>query len=206
MAGRSTGPASRPPRRGSGARPAARPSGSGSRQGGSSSRGRPSASAAARAGASSTTASKVVRRTRSGWPGRVGGAVTHRAVRRGLVLLSILAFLSVLLASSVATWFHQRSEIAALRAGVAAQEADVAALRAERERWEDPAYVEQQARERLKFVRPGERSYTVLDPDPETAGTPAVAGPGADETVPARPWYDTVWESVRIADAPGARR
>ncbi|WP_143598381.1 FtsB family cell division protein [Phycicoccus duodecadis] len=146
-----------------------------------------------------------MRRAPAGWR-RVGGAATNRVVRRGVVLVSILAFLAVLLGSSVAAWFHQRTQIAALRERVASQEADVAALRAERERWNDPAYVEQQARERLKFVRPGERSYTVLDPAPATATTPEIAGPGAREKVAPRPWYDTVWESVRTADAPGARR
>ncbi|NHA67570.1 FtsB family cell division protein [Phycicoccus flavus] len=204
MPGRTTRPASRPPRRGTGARASAsRSTGSGARSAGG--RTRSTASAATRSTGTPTT-SKVVRRTRSGWPGRIGGAVTHRLVRRGVVLAGIAVFLTVLLASSVAAWVHQRGEIAALQDRVAAQEADVEALRAERERWEDPAYVEQQARERLKFVRPGERSYTVLDPEPETADTPAVAGPGADEAAPVRPWYDTVWESVRTADAPGARR
>lgn len=204
MAGRSTGPASRPPRRGSGARPSARGTGPAPARDRAGQTARPSASKAARP--SSSAAGKVVRRTRSGWPGRIGGAVTHRVVRRAVVLAGILVFLAVLLGSSVAAWVHQRGEIAALRERVAAQEADVEALRAERERWDDPAYVEQQARERLKFVRPGERSYTVLDPDPESPDTPVVAGPGEDETVPLRPWYSTAWESVLTADAPGARR
>lgn len=221
MAGRSAGPASRPPRRGSGARPAAR--GTAARTGAAAragATGRPASAArasartsgpgapvSARPSAASPATARVVRRTSSDWRGRVGGAVTHRVVRRAVVLGSIMAFLAVLLASSVAAWVHQRTEIQALRDRVAAQEADVAALRAERERWNDPAYVEQQARQRLKFVRPGERSYTVLDPQPQGAGAAGtLVGPGAGEAAPARPWYGTVWESVLTADAPGARR
>jgi cell division protein FtsB len=121
------------------------------------------------------------------------------------VLLSILAFLTVLLGSTVAAYVGQRQDIAALRDQVTAQEQDVEALEAERERWRDPAYVEQQARQRLKFVKPGERSYTVLDaePSPTTKDpVPAVA----DDDGPALPWYATVWQSTRTADAPGARR
>jgi cell division protein FtsB len=120
------------------------------------------------------------------------------------VLVAILAFLSVLLGSTVAAYLGQRSDIAALEDKVAEQVQDVAALEAERERWRDPAYVEQQARERLKFVKPGERSYTVLDPVPATGTTdpvPEVAMPDRDLA-----WYATVWESTRTADAPGARR
>lgn len=120
------------------------------------------------------------------------------------MLLSIVAFLMVLLGSTVAAYVGQQGDIAAMEDKVAVQEQDVAALEAEQERWRDPAYVEQQARQRLKFVKPGERSYTVLDAAP-SAGTadpvPGVASPD----VPL-PWYETVWESTRTADVPGARR
>jgi hypothetical protein len=110
----------------------------------------------------------------------------------------------VLLGSSVAAYVGQRQDIAALRDRVATQEADVSALEAERERWRDPAYVEQQARQRLKFVKPGERSYTVLDAQPSAGTADPVAV--ADESTPTQPWYQAVWESTRTADAPGARR
>ncbi len=165
----------------------------------------PSATASSRTSTTgSPTTAKVVRRSGSGWRGRVGGAVTHRFARRGAVLLSIAAFLAVLLGSTVAAWFHQRSEIAALRDQVAAQEQDVADLRAEQERWTDPAYVEQQARQRLKFVRPGERSFTVLDPMPESGDE--LAGTDVAQPRASLPWYESVLESARTADAPGARR
>ena len=83
-------------------------------------------------------------------------------------------------------------------------EQDVAALKAEQERWRDPAYVEQQARQRLKFVKPGERSYTVLDAKPAT-GTKDPVPELAAPDVPL-PWYQTVWQSTHTADVPGARR
>lgn len=207
--GRSRGPAS-PSRGRSGARPAA---GSGTRPA------RPAASrpaatrpSTARAGASrargtsatgAPTTAKVVQRDHGGW--RVlGGAVTNRLTRRTVVVLAICAFLAVLLSSTVAAWIHQQGQIAALQAKVAGQEQDVAGLRAEQERWKDPAYVEQQARQRLKFVKPGEMSYTVLDPAP-AKGAPALPADVADPGT-TLPWYETVWESARTADAPAARR
>ncbi|GAA4396736.1 hypothetical protein GCM10023168_00970 [Fodinibacter luteus] len=179
--GRSRGPASRPPRR---------PGAGRSR-------------ASGRGGASQSPPARAVA-VPAGWRGRLTQAARDRRARRGLVLVAVLSFLAVLLGSSVAAYVGQRSDIAALREKVAAQEQDVAALEAERERWRDPAYVEQQARQRLKFVKPGEKSYTVLDAEPE-AGTDdpvaAVVEPGG-----ALPWYQVVWESTRTADAPGARR
>ncbi len=178
---RSRGPASRPPRR----QPAGR-----TRSG-------------TRAGA---TASPTATRTTAGWRGRLGSATRDRRTRRGVVLLAVLCFLAVLLGSTVAAYLGQRSDISALREKVASQEQDVAALEAERDRWRDPAYVEQQARQRLKFVKPGERSYTVLDAEPEPGSgreDPVPVGAAPDDPLP---WYQTVWESTRTADAPGARR
>ena len=99
---------------------------------------------------------------------------------------------------------RQRAEIAALEARVAQTQVDVEALKAETEKWADPAYIEQQARERLKFVKPGDRSYTVIDPNATTAPTSTrvtVAAPRADASAP---WYGQVWQSVRIADRPAA--
>jgi cell division protein FtsB len=142
--------------------------------------------------------------TPAGWRGRLTTAAKDRRTRRGAVLLSILAFLTVLLGSTVAAYVNQQGDIAALQDKVAAQEQDVATLRAEQERWRDPAYVEQQARQRLKFVKPGERSYTVLDPEPATGTKDPVPEVAAPDTP--LPWYETVWESTRTADAPGARR
>ncbi len=231
--GRSRGPASRPPRRPSAGRASARGASGGatgatgtsakapaadadrarraaSPSTGSAGKGSRRTASPTAAGRTSTTGApttaKVVRRTRFGWGGRLGGAVTHRFARRGAVLVSIVAFLAVLLGSTVAAWFHQRSEIAALRGQVAAQESDVAELQAEQERWADPAYVEQQARQRLKFVRPGERSYTVLDPMPESSGADVLADADVAQPRARLPWYQTVWESARTADAPGAAR
>ena len=175
--GRSRGPASRPPRRPGGGRQRA------------STRGAASAAPVA---------------IRSGWRGRLTTAAKDRRARRGAVLLSIVAFLMVLLGSTVAAYVGQQGDISALKDKVAAQEQDVAALQAEQQRWRDPAYVEQQARQRLKFVKPGERSYTVLDAEPATGTKDPVPDLAAPDVPLA--WYATVWQSTRTADVPGARR
>ena len=87
---------------------------------------------------------------------------------------------------------------------VAQQQSQVASLQAEQERWTDPAYVEQQARDRLKFVKVGDRSYTVIDPleaaRPPVSGA-SVAAPQANGDAP---WYGQIWQSVQLADRPSA--
>ena len=72
--------------------------------------------------------------------------------------------------------------------------------------WKDPAYIELQARERLKFVRVGDRAYTVIDAGTNDASAaaaerPAVAAPLANASAP---WYGKVWQSIQIADRPAA--
>ena len=60
--------------------------------------------------------------------------------------------------------------------------------------WKDPAYIEVQARERLKFVRVGDRAYTVIDPSAGDASAPAAERPvvAAPMANAASPWYGKV--------------
>ena len=123
---------------------------------------------------------------------------------RGAILVTILVVLAVTLAPTARSLLRQRGEIAALQDKVVQQQQSVADLQREQARWADPAYVEQQARERLKFVKVGDRSYSVIDPATEVPKPPTsavVAAPQADANAP---WYGQVWESVRLADQPSA--
>jgi cell division protein FtsB len=123
---------------------------------------------------------------------------------RGTILLSILVVLAVTLAPTARSLLRQRGEIGALQDKVVQQQQSVADLQREQARWADPAYVEQQARERLKFVKVGDRSYSVIDPATEAPKPPdsaVVAAPQADANAP---WYGQVWQSMRLADQPTA--
>jgi cell division protein FtsB len=74
----------------------------------------------------------------------------------GLVVLSI-----VVLAPSLRTLVSQQQQIAALKADVADQKNQVTTLKSDVARWNDPAYIEAQARERIYYVYPGEYPYIV---------------------------------------------
>lgn len=114
--------------------------------------------------------------------------------RWGVIALVGLV-LVVLLAPTMRSYFSQRGEITALERQVAQGEERLAQLEAEQERWRDPAYIEQQARERLKFVRPGEVSYTVIGGD-DIEGHQVATGQVSESW----PWYDRVWASIGQAD------
>lgn len=138
-------------------------------------------------------------RTAAGPPER-----TSKAWVRGAVLVTILVVLAVTLAPTARSLLRQRGDLAALQEKVVQQQQSVTDLQREQARWADPAYVEQQARERLKFVKVGDRSYSVIDPATELPKPPAsavVAAPKADANAP---WYGQVWQSMRLADQPSA--
>jgi cell division protein FtsB len=120
-------------------------------------------------------------------------------VLRSVVLASVGVLLAVTLVPTLRSYLHQQGQISALRQQVAAQRVDVANLQKEQARWTDDAYVVQQARERLKFVKVGEMSYTVIDGRPAAKTVAGVASvPAASSS---HPWYGQLWESVQVADA-----
>lgn len=123
---------------------------------------------------------------------------------RGAVLATILVMLAVTIIPTARSVIRQRSEISALKERIASQQGDVASLTQEQQRWQDPAYVEQQARERLKFVKPGERSYSVIDPAKQPAQMPSGAVVAAPSSQGSSPWYGQLWQSVQLADKPTA--
>jgi len=123
---------------------------------------------------------------------------------RGAILVSIVVMLAVTLVPTLRSLVRQQSEIGAIQAKVVQQGQHVEALQKEQAQWTDPAFVEQQARERLKFVRVGDRSYTVVDPAEPARGAPSAAVAPAPRANASGPWYGQLWQSVKIADRPGA--
>ena len=117
------------------------------------------------------------------------------------ILAAIFVMLAVTLVPTLRSTLNQRRQISDLRGQLAQQGKTVAALQQEQRQWSDPQYVEQQARERLKFVRVGETSYTVIDAEaaPADNGGPKIAAPAKTSTANS-PWYGQLWQSMVIAD------
>jgi type II secretory pathway pseudopilin PulG len=111
-----------------------------------------------------------------------------------------LAMVSVALAVALPfkIWLAQRGQISDLQTQTRVQQQHVAALKHAQQQWQDPAYIEQQARLRLHYVLPGEKAYITLGPRAvkgrpvkKHASAPAVSGP----------WYSRLWQTVQIAGA-----
>lgn len=157
--------------------------------------------AAARAGRPAATAGPVRP------PAAAAGASGRRRPRltgRAAILVLVLAVLTVSYASSLRAYLQQRDQIGDLKSQIALRQASIDDLQREKRRWEDPAYVRQQARE-LNFVMPGETSYVVLDEhgNPLQSDT-SLTDPATVAQKPPRAWWSSAWESVEMAGNPPA--
>jgi cell division protein FtsB len=116
--------------------------------------------------------------------------LTGRAALLALVLCSLI----VALAYPIRQYVSQRAEISDLERQKEQARERVEQLRDLKARWQDDAYAEQQIRQRLHYVMPGETGYVVVDPD---AARQSRADLGAAD----RPWYSNVWDGVDKSDA-----
>jgi cell division protein FtsB len=138
----------------------------------------------------------VARRT---GPPRLRANVTGRAI----ALVVVLLILVISYASSLRVYFAQSQEIAASKAEIAERQQRIAELQAERARWDNPVYVQTEARDRLGWVVPGEVGYRVVDAD----GKPLGGGQEIDNGTVSAPvtstaWWTKLWNSVEKADRP----
>ncbi|NVM99954.1 septum formation initiator family protein [Arthrobacter sp. SDTb3-6] len=128
---------------------------------------------------------------------------------RLLVLGLAMAAVTVALAPNIHTYMDQRAEISALKQDIVAQTAQQGVAKSELARWDDPAYVKQQARDRVSMLMPGETGYWVYgeaaasQPDGTPAAAPAAAGQSAIKatTVTTEPWVDSLWQAVEKSAA-----
>ena len=163
--------------------------------------GRPSGGAGRAPRVRRTDASRA-RRSRAGLPARSRPAARAARARkatltaRAAILAVALASVALALALPFKVWLGQRGEIHDLQSQAKAQERRVAQLHQQEQRWSDPAYVMRQARVRLHYALPGEKTYVVLDKpkarkqhEPATSSTEQLTGP----------WYSRLWQTVEAA-------
>lgn len=123
---------------------------------------------------------------------------------RAMMIIVVAAVLVISYASSLRAYLQQRHDINALQTEIAQRKEHIKQLEEQTRRWEDPAYVQQQARERFGFVMPGETAYVALDENGERIQTePELTDPksvGSAEQPEA--WWDDAWGSVLLAGDP----
>ncbi|MGH3694145.1 MAG: FtsB family cell division protein [Pseudonocardiaceae bacterium] len=122
---------------------------------------------------------------------RIGHAVGVTSGRRAAVLAVVVCVLVLSVAVPLRNYVGQRAELAAVYEQQHILADKIGELERRRGLLDDPEYTEVQARERLRYVHPGETPYLVQLPP---GGTAATVVPGGGP--PAQLWYDQLWKSI----------
>ncbi|HSL08351.1 MAG TPA: septum formation initiator family protein [Pseudonocardiaceae bacterium] len=123
----------------------------------------------------------------------IGSFVGITSPRRAAMLAGVVCVLALSVAVPLRNYVGQRSELAAVYEQQQVMADKVAELERRRALLADPQHLEAQARERLRYVRPGEVPYVVQLPPGGTAA--GVAGTGS-AVAPRQLWYAELWKSI----------
>lgn len=94
------------------------------------------------------------------------GKILQRMLKLNSVSVSVILVIilgTYLISPDVQSYLNQRRQIIDIEQGIQVAKDAVVDMQAERDRWQDPAYIRSQARDRLYYVLPGEVSYLVMD-------------------------------------------
>jgi cell division protein FtsB len=118
---------------------------------------------------------------------------------RAIVLGTLVVLLLVLLASPLNRYFASRSALGDSAIQLRHDRQQLRVLHRQLNRWSDPGYVEEQARQRLQFAMPGDTVYVVVNKG-ERNDIVRTSGTGAAGEA-AQSWNGRLWNSVQQADA-----
>lgn len=128
---------------------------------------------------------------------RRSGGLTGRA----LVLGAVLILMALVLASPMQRYLQQRSALNQAEQQYHSSTNRVAQLQGQLAQWNDPAFIERQARARLQYARPGDTVYVVLLPGAKSDASSDQVRPVTAPTGKAS-WQSKAWTSLQVADSP----
>lgn len=92
-----------------------------------------------------------------------------------ITALVLIVLALVVLAPSLKIYIEQQKKISSIQAQNVKARAEISDLKSKKARWNDPAYIEAQARSRLNYVFPGDYSYLVKDDTGTASSTTTTA-------------------------------
>jgi len=135
------------------------------------------------------------------------GVRRPRLTGRAAVLILVLSVLAVSYASSLRAYLQQKDQIDQTKTEIAQRSAAIESLEREKQRWQDPAFVQAQARERFGYLMPGEKSYVVLHKNGKPIESQAsLSSPQQVLHKDTKAWWSKEWESVQLAGSPSGAR
>ena len=126
------------------------------------------------------------------------GTSRPRLTSRAAVLAAVICAIMLTLAYPVREYIAQRRQIGQLGAQQQSLYIQLSRLHAQQRQLNDPAYIEQLARDELHMCMPRQTCYVIINGKPAAGlSQPRAAAPG--------PWYGRLWQSVRQADKKTSR-
>lgn len=114
---------------------------------------------------------------------------------RAVALLAVLFIAALIMAQPLQLLLEQQADITHAQQQLDQENEREQELETQLQRWEDPAFVQQQARERFNMVMPGEHQYLVIDDEEDKVAEPDPGVAPLDEDVELG-WADRLWGSV----------
>ena len=108
------------------------------------------------------------------------------------ILIAVILTVLIAIAVPLRNYYEGRSEIARAQASIEALQQRKDELEADIARYEDPVYVEQEARRRLGVLAEGETAWRIIDP--RMTQNPAIT---SEEAPDDREWHQFLWDSLR---------
>lgn len=115
---------------------------------------------------------------------------------RSLVVIAVIFIAATLMAPTLRVYLNQSLEISAAQEDIADQQRKKAEYEDRIDRWEDPEFVKQQARDRLDLVMPGETLYMVTGKDRLEKAPEETATTQEEPVNEHLPWAEGLWDSV----------
>jgi cell division protein FtsB len=117
------------------------------------------------------------------------------------VLGVVVVLMALVLASPLQRFLQQRHALNQAEQQRGATSRQVVELQAQLDRWNDPAYVEREARARLQYARPGDTVYVVVDPSRPAQDASKQQNAPVTTTAGPTSWQTRAWTTLRVADA-----
>jgi cell division protein FtsB len=118
---------------------------------------------------------------------------SNKLTGRAALLAVVMCAIALSLAYPVREYIGQRRQIDQLLATQQSLSQQVKNLQTEQNRFSDPSYIEQQARDQLHYCLPAEKCYVIIGNSPAPDSTP-------QRTPTVTSWYSKLWGSVQKAD------
>lgn len=111
---------------------------------------------------------------------------------RATLLAVVICVLVLTLAYPLRLYLRQQSKLSQLTRANAQTQSQVDRLRSTVQRYDDQSWVDDEARRRLHYIKPGERAYLMPAP-PTAAPRDDAAGSGAGS---GSVWYGRLWSQI----------